>query len=98
MDARPAKEGRATAKQGGKRYEYQDSIFHHCPRHALPTLGAADPDDDKLVINEEIVMVTKTTAPEHLDGALDEVMSGVAFPLGRNASDGNGRFRQSRHD
>jgi len=46
---------------------------------ALPTLGAADPDDDKLVINEEIEMVTKTKAPEHLEGALDEVMSGWHF-------------------
>lgn len=46
---------------------------------ALPTLGAADADDDKLVINEEIEMVTKTAAPEHLQDALDEIMSGWHF-------------------
>lgn len=45
----------------------------------LPTIGVADPDDDKLVINEEIEMITKTTAAPHLDGALDEVMSGWHF-------------------
>lgn len=38
---------------------------------------AGGPDDDKLVINEEIEMITKTAAPEHLDGALgDQVISG----------------------
>ena len=46
---------------------------------ALPTLGAAGPDDDKLVINGEIEITTKTSAPAHLDGALDEVMSGWHF-------------------
>ena len=46
---------------------------------ALPTLGAAGPDDDKLVINGEIEITTKASAPAHLDGALDEVMSGWHF-------------------
>ena len=46
---------------------------------ALPTLGAADPDDDKLVINEEIEITTKAAAPAHLEGALSEVMSGWHF-------------------
>jgi len=45
----------------------------------LPTLGAADADDDKLVINEEIAITTKTDAPAHLDGVFDEVMSGWHF-------------------
>lgn len=42
---------------------------------AAPVL-AGGPDDDKLVINEDIEMVTKTAAAEHLDGALTEVISG----------------------
>ncbi len=46
---------------------------------ALPTLGMADADDDTLVINEEIKIVTKAPAPAHLDGALDEVISGWHF-------------------
>lgn len=38
---------------------------------------AGGPDDDKLVINEELEMITKAAAPEHLEGALgDEVISG----------------------
>jgi sulfur-oxidizing protein SoxA len=39
----------------------------------------ADADDDSLVINGEIEIVTKTAAAAHLDGALDEVMSGWHF-------------------
>lgn len=46
---------------------------------AMPVLALADADDDKLVINEELELVTKTAAPAHLDGALDEVMSGWHF-------------------
>ncbi|MDQ2095342.1 sulfur oxidation c-type cytochrome SoxA [Rhodalgimonas zhirmunskyi] len=46
---------------------------------ALPTFGAADPVDDQLVINEDIEIVTKTTAAPHLEGHLDEVMSGWLF-------------------
>lgn len=46
---------------------------------ALPTLSLADADDDKLVINGELEMVTKTAAPAHLDGALSEVISGWHF-------------------
>ena len=46
---------------------------------ALPTLSLADADDDKLVINGELELVTKTAAPAHLDGALDEIMSGWHF-------------------
>lgn len=38
---------------------------------------AGGPDDDKLVINEEIEMITKTAAPAHLEGVLgDQVISG----------------------
>ncbi len=46
---------------------------------ALPTLGMADADDDSLMINEEIKIVTKASAPAHMDGAVDEVMSGWHF-------------------
>lgn len=46
---------------------------------ALSTVAMADPADDTLVINEEIEIVTKAAAPAHLDGALDEVLSGWLF-------------------
>ena len=46
---------------------------------ALPMSAQAGPDDDKLVINEEIEMVTKTAAPAHLQDAMDEIMSGWHF-------------------
>ncbi|WP_137699977.1 sulfur oxidation c-type cytochrome SoxA [Marimonas lutisalis] len=46
---------------------------------AIPTLGAADADDDKLVINGEIEVTTKVEPAAHLDGALSEVMSGWHF-------------------
>ena len=39
----------------------------------------AEPVEDRLILNEETQMVTRTTAPAHLDGALDEVMSGWLF-------------------
>ena len=37
---------------------------------------AGGPDDDKLLINGDVEMTTKTDAAEHLDGALTEVISG----------------------
>ncbi|WP_319823906.1 sulfur oxidation c-type cytochrome SoxA [Thalassovita sp.] len=46
---------------------------------ALPAFALADADDDKLVINGDLEMVTKTAAPAHLEGALSEVMSGWHF-------------------
>ncbi len=48
---------------------------------ALASTGVAmaDPAEDTLVINEEIEIVTKTAAPAHLDGALDEIYSGWLF-------------------
>lgn len=46
---------------------------------ALPLAAAAGPDDDTLVVNEEIEMITKTAAPEHLSDVMDEVMSGWHF-------------------
>jgi sulfur-oxidizing protein SoxA len=46
---------------------------------ALPAMAMADADDDKLVVNEELEMVTKTAAPAHLSDALDEVISGWHF-------------------
>lgn len=46
----------------------------------ITTTGAiADPVDDKLVINEELEMVVRTAAPEHLSDVMDEVMSGWLF-------------------
>jgi len=47
---------------------------------ALTATGVyADPVDDTLVLNEETNMVVRTTAPDHLSDALDEVMSGWLF-------------------
>ncbi|UYV35934.1 sulfur oxidation c-type cytochrome SoxA [Rhodobacteraceae bacterium D3-12] len=46
---------------------------------AMPIMGAADPDDGKLVINGEIEMVTTTKAPAHLSDALDTIYSGWHF-------------------
>ncbi|MBR9844032.1 MAG: sulfur oxidation c-type cytochrome SoxA [Rhodobacteraceae bacterium] len=43
---------------------------------SLPALALADADDDTLVLNGEIEMVTKTAAPAHLADSLDEVISG----------------------
>ena len=40
---------------------------------------SAEPVDDTLILNEDITMVTRTAAPAHLDGAVDEVMSGWHF-------------------
>lgn len=42
---------------------------------AAPAL-AGGPDDDNLLINGDVEMITKTDAPAHLDGALDQVISG----------------------
>lgn len=48
---------------------------------SLMMVGAvsAEPVDDTLILNEDITMVTRTAAPAHLDGAVDEVMSGWHF-------------------
>ncbi|WP_425043500.1 sulfur oxidation c-type cytochrome SoxA [Primorskyibacter sp. S87] len=46
---------------------------------AAPLSAMAGADDDKLVVNDEIEMVTKTAAPAHLADAVDEVMSGWHF-------------------
>ncbi|UWQ55263.1 sulfur oxidation c-type cytochrome SoxA [Leisingera caerulea] len=46
---------------------------------ALPMAAGAGPDDDKLVVNEEIEMTTKAAAPAHVADVLDEVMSGWHF-------------------
>lgn len=40
--------------------------------------ASADPVEDTLIVNGEIEMVTKTTAPAHVDG-LDEIYSGWLF-------------------
>ena len=46
----------------------------------LATTGAiADPVDDTLIVNEEMELVVRTAAPEHISEALDEVMSGWLF-------------------
>lgn len=46
---------------------------------AAAPLVAGGADDDKLVINDEIEMVTKTAAPDHLSDSLDEIISGWHF-------------------
>jgi sulfur-oxidizing protein SoxA len=46
---------------------------------ALAGPAMAEPQDDTLVVNEEIEMVTRTAAPDHLEGALPEVISGWHF-------------------
>ncbi|MDO6730639.1 sulfur oxidation c-type cytochrome SoxA [Marinovum sp. 2_MG-2023] len=46
---------------------------------AATPLIAGGADDDKLVINEELEMTSKTAAPEHLSDAFDEVISGWHF-------------------
>ncbi|MCT4611393.1 MAG: sulfur oxidation c-type cytochrome SoxA [Pelagimonas sp.] len=46
---------------------------------AAPMAIAGGADDDTLIINDEIEMITKTAAPAHLDGALDELISGWHF-------------------
>ncbi|SDD09942.1 sulfur oxidation c-type cytochrome SoxA [Ruegeria marina] len=46
---------------------------------AAPLTVMAGPDEDELVINGEINIVTKTAAPAHLDGALPEIYSGWRF-------------------
>mgnify|MGYP003120189334 FL=1 len=46
---------------------------------ALPMAASAGPDDDTLVVNEEIEMVTKAAAPAHIADVIDEVMSGWHF-------------------
>ena len=39
----------------------------------------ADPDDDQLVINDEIEIITEAAAPDHLDGAMKTIYSGWRF-------------------
>lgn len=46
---------------------------------ALPTMAFAEADDDTLVVNGELEMVTKAAAPAHLADDLDEVISGWHF-------------------
>lgn len=46
---------------------------------SAPLAMAGGADDDTMVINDETEMVTKTAAPAHLDGAVDEVISGWHF-------------------
>ena len=50
---------------------------------AAPAL-AGGADDDTLVVNGEIEMTTKADAPDHLEGALDQVISGWHFKNGKN--------------
>lgn len=44
-----------------------------------PSFAIADADDDVMVLNDDVEMITKTAAPAHLSDALDEVMSGWHF-------------------
>ena len=47
----------------------------------LMAAGAAyaEPADDTLVLNEDVEMVTRTSAPAHLQDVMDEVWSGWHF-------------------
>ncbi len=45
---------------------------------SVPAFVAAD-EDAELIVNGEIEIVTKTAAPAHLAGALDEILSGWRF-------------------
>ena len=44
-----------------------------------PAAFAGGADDDTLIVNGDIEMTTKAPAPAHLDGALDEIISGWHF-------------------
>ncbi len=46
---------------------------------SVPAVAFADADDDKLVINGDLEIVTKAPAPAHLSDSLDEIMSGWHF-------------------
>ncbi len=46
---------------------------------AAPLAFAGGPDDDKMVINGDIDIVTKTAAPAHISDVVDEVISGWHF-------------------
>lgn len=46
---------------------------------ATAPVFAGGADDDNLVINDEIEIISKAAAPAHLDGAVDEVISGWHF-------------------
>ena len=51
-----------------------------CVTGLIPAVGAAGPDEDSLVINGEIEMITETAAPAHLEGAMgDTIYSGWRF-------------------
>jgi len=43
------------------------------------TSALAEPVDDTLIINDDIEIVTRTAAPDHVSDVLDEVMSGWLF-------------------
>ncbi len=44
-----------------------------------PVAFAGGADDDTLILNDDIEMITKTAAPAHLDGVVDEIISGWHF-------------------
>ncbi|CTQ51227.1 sulfur oxidation c-type cytochrome SoxA [Jannaschia donghaensis] len=50
-----------------------------CVLAVLATGAWADPDDDELVINGDIEIVTQTAAPAHLEGVMDTIYSGWRF-------------------
>jgi sulfur-oxidizing protein SoxA len=45
----------------------------------VASVAVAEPVEDTLILNGETELVTRTAAPAHLDGALDEVLSGWLF-------------------
>ncbi|WP_460273207.1 sulfur oxidation c-type cytochrome SoxA [Celeribacter sp. ULVN23_4] len=59
-------------------HSYRSGALAVLAAFALTAPAFAD-EDAELVINGEIEIVTKTAAPAHLDGHLDEIMSGWRF-------------------
>lgn len=49
------------------------------PALSLPTLTLAEADEDTLIVNDELELITKAAAPAHLADELDEVISGWHF-------------------
>lgn len=43
------------------------------------TLASADPVDDTLIVNGDMTIVTRTSAPEAVSGVFDEILSGWLF-------------------
>ncbi len=56
------------------------TVLGTCAAMALTAgVAMAGPAEDKLILNEEIEMVTVTTAPDHMSDAMDTIYSGWHF-------------------